>query len=107
MSQAIQIATTIKSQIRSTELMAIGAKNFFALTPCQAYAGGLRFNASLFNAKRCLVTVMLSHKDLYEVMITGGKGYTKVIANFSDVYAEDLEAFVIEAVEKYFAGKVA
>ena len=103
MSQAIEIAKIIKSQISTRELMAIGAKDFVAIGQRQGCEGGLMFNASLFKAKRCKVVVILTPADLYDVLVLTGRLHDKVFCEYKGIFAEDLEFTVISEVEKRFA----
>lgn len=94
-----QVAQTIKSQIARNELWAIGAKNFISLSSTSF--GGLQFDCSLFNAKRCKVLIILTGEDLYNVALYRGP---KLIScgSAKGVYAEDLTAVVVDLVEKRF-----
>jgi len=99
---AMEIAQAIRGQIRTTELWAIGAKNFCVIPAGKQVSGGLVFDASLYGRGRCRVAIGLNGKDLYDVLIMTGRGYTKILAEFKDVFCEDLESFVVGALENKF-----
>jgi hypothetical protein len=98
----LEIAKTIQSQIRLTELMAIGAQHFKVLSPNDSRMGGLAFKASLFGRRACSVIIELNHKDLYDVSVLTDSASREA---FKDVFCEDLEGVVVSTVEEHFKGK--
>lgn len=99
MSYQMEIAKTIKSQIIPTELWAIGAKNYVALSESEKALGGLAFDASLFGKRRCKIIITLNHRDLYNVELQSAKGTQKAC---SDVFCEDLTYSVVKMAEEWF-----
>ncbi len=99
----MEIARTIISQIRKTELMAIGAKGFTALSRNDLRLGGLMFQASLFGRGKCKVIIELNGRDLYNVTIVTGRAFDKTVSASNDVFCEDLEGFVVAPLEKHWA----
>jgi hypothetical protein len=100
-AEKLEVAKTIKSQIKFTELMAIGAKNFLSLSTTDF--GGLLFDASLFGRKKCKVAIILTAEDLYNVCVFSGKMCEKVVGSAKGVFCESLEEVVVSIVEKHFA----
>jgi hypothetical protein len=103
MTNAIEIAQTIKAQIGMQRLCAIGAQKFLALPEAGAQLGGLYFKASLFGARRCEVMIKLMADDTYTLQLRKPSGL--VIAEFNDVYCDHLGRDVEDLVEGWFQTK--
>lgn len=97
----MEVAKTIKSQIRWNELFAIGAKNYVSLS--SSNFGGLSFDASLFGKKKCKVAIELNGADLYNVCVFKGKMCEKLVGSAAGVFCEDLTDVVVSMVEGHFA----
>lgn len=99
--EKLQVAQTIRSQISTRELLAIGAKNYVSLNTTDF--GGLQFDASLFGRKKCKVLIILTGEDLYNVCVFKGKLCEKVVGSAKGVFCEDLTEVVVNIVERNFA----
>ncbi len=95
-----EVAKTIASQFDRNELWAIGAQKLQSLSSSKF--GGLMFNASLFGRKKCVVAILLTGDDLYNIAVYIGKNLT-CIGSAKGVFAEDMTCQVVNIVEKRFA----
>jgi len=101
MSNHMEIARTISSQIGKRALWALGAQRLIAVAGGADHLGGLTFKASLFGRKKCWVTVTLNAKDLYNIDILTERS-RNTISQAKDIFCEELSGEVEMMVERWF-----
>ena len=88
MSDVLNVAKTIKSQIHPTVLMCAAARNFAAYEDKDGLYG-LQFTISNTSAvKYGTVRITLNGSDLYDITIKNRNG--KVLKSMDDVYCDQL-----------------
>ena len=88
MSDVLNVAKTIKSQIHPTVLMCAAARNYAAYEDKDGLYG-LQFTISNTSAvKYGTVRITLNGSDLYDITIKNKKG--KVLKSMDDVYCDQL-----------------